>query len=57
MQKRVAGGAVRRRFRIAGNDIELSLAHPALAELFCNALAHLEIAVRDEARFHVPHLG
>jgi hypothetical protein len=45
------GEAVRRRFRIAGNDIELSLAHPALAELFCNALAHREIPVTDEPDF------
>jgi hypothetical protein len=47
----LAGGAVRRRFRIAGNDIELSLAHSALAELFCNALAHLEIPASDEPNF------
>jgi hypothetical protein len=47
----LAGGAVRRRFRIAEHDIELSLAHSALAELFCNALAHLEIPVRDEPDF------
>jgi hypothetical protein len=47
----LAGGAVRRRFLIAGNDIELSLAHSALAELFCNALAHLEIPATDEPNF------
>lgn len=47
----LAGRAVRRRFQIAGNDIELSLAHSALAELFCNALAHLEIPARDEPNF------
>jgi hypothetical protein len=46
-----AGGALRRRFRIAGNDIELRLAHPALGDLFCKALAHLEIAARDEPNF------
>src|SRR5262249_37671906 len=49
----LAGGAVRRRFRIGGNEIELSLAQPALARLFCNALAHLEIAVRDQPKFTV----
>jgi hypothetical protein len=47
----LSGEAVRRRFRIAGNEIELSLAHPALAELFCNALAHLEIPIKDEPSF------
>jgi hypothetical protein len=47
----LAGGPVRRRFRIANNDIELSLAHSALAELFCNALSHLEIPARDEPNF------
>jgi hypothetical protein len=47
----LAGRAVRRRFRIAGNVIELSLAHSALAELFCNALAHLEIPAKDEPNF------
>jgi hypothetical protein len=47
----LAGGALRRRFRIAGNDIELRLAHSELAELFCNALAHLEIPTRDEPDF------
>jgi hypothetical protein len=48
----LAGGAVRRRFRIAGNDLEVSsLAQSAVAELFCNALAHLEIPARDEPHF------
>jgi len=47
----LADRALRRAFRIAGNDVELSLAHPALAELLCNALAHLEIAVKDEPNF------
>jgi hypothetical protein len=47
----LAGGAVRRRFRIAGNDIELSLANVGLAELFCDALAHLEIVAGDEPNF------
>jgi hypothetical protein len=47
----LAGGALRRRFRIAGNEIELSFAHPALAELFCKSLAHLEIAFTDEPDF------
>src|SRR5262245_21803641 len=46
-----AGGTLRRRFRIAGKDIELRLVHPALGELFCKALAHLEIAARDEPNF------
>jgi hypothetical protein len=47
----VTGRAVRRRFRIAGNDVELSFAHPALTELFCKSLAHLETAVTDEPDF------
>jgi hypothetical protein len=47
----LAGGALRRCFRIGGKKIELSLANPALRELFCNALAHLEIAAGDEVNF------
>jgi hypothetical protein len=45
------GASSRRRYRIAGHDIELNLAHHGLAELLCNAMAHLEIAVQDEPDF------
>jgi hypothetical protein len=47
----LAGGPVRRRFRIVGADVEFRLAHPALAMLFCDALAHIEIDVTGEPDF------
>jgi hypothetical protein len=47
----VARGPARRRFRIAGVDVEFRLAHPGLAALFCAALAHIEIAVSGEPDF------
>jgi hypothetical protein len=49
----LGGGATRRRFRIAGNEIELCLAHPALAEIFCSALAHLEISSGEKLGFAI----
>jgi hypothetical protein len=46
---------MRRRFRIAGSVVEFRLAHPALARLFCEALAHIEtdLAGDPEFTFHI----
>jgi hypothetical protein len=46
---------VRRRFRLAGSDVEFRLAHSALAALFCDALAHIEITASGEpdSTFHI----
>jgi hypothetical protein len=47
----LAGVSVRRRFRLASIDVEFRLAHPTLESLFCDALAHIEIAAIGEPDF------
>jgi hypothetical protein len=47
----LAGVSIRRRFRLGSIDVEFRLAHPALEPLFCDALAHIEIAASGEPDF------
>ncbi len=49
------GGPARRSFRIAGAAIEFRLAHPGLAPVFCDALAHIEIPAdgKPDFTFHI----